>query len=132
NHMEAGGYAAVIADVFNEPVFFVPFFNNDKNPPVRFDSGVMQVRAENNEWHPIRAAFRYLTHKPWNRLPLHTKTTILNPTIACLSGGRNKMIASKAYDIFNAELKESGLFINTPETIWGVSKNEVPLWLKKM
>ncbi len=132
NPMEASGYASVIADVFNEKVFFVPFYNTDKNPPVRFDNGVMFVRTEENEWHPIRAAFRYLTQKPWNRLPLHTKTTILNPTIACITGGRNKMVAAKAYDIFNTELQESGLFINTPETIWDVSKNEIPLWVRKM
>jgi hypothetical protein len=115
NPMEASGYASVIADVFNETVYYVPFYDEDKNPPVRFEEGVMFVRTGDDEWHPIRAAFRYLTQKPWNRLPLHTKTTILNPTIACLMGGRNKMIASKAYDIFNAELSESGLFINTPE-----------------
>jgi len=42
------------------------------------------------------------------------------------------MVAAKAYDIFNTELEESGLFINTPETIWDVSKNEIPLWIRKM
>ena len=130
--MEASGYASVISDVFDEDVFYVPFYNSDKNPPVRFENGVMEVRTEDNKWHPVRAAFRYLTQKPWNRLPLHTKTTILNPTIACLTGGRNKMVAAKAYDIFNTELQESGLFINTPETIWDVSKNEIPLWVRKM
>ena len=67
-----------------------------------------------------------------NRLPLHTKTVILNPTIACLAGGRNKMVAAKAYDIFNTELAVDGLKINIPETIWDVKKNEVPLWVKKM
>lgn len=42
------------------------------------------------------------------------------------------MVAAKAYDIFNAELHEHGLKIVTPETIWDVSKNEVPLWVKKL
>ena len=42
------------------------------------------------------------------------------------------MVAAKAYDIFNAELQEHGLKINTPETIWDVKKNEIPLWVKKM
>ena len=132
NPMEASGYASVIADVFNENVYYVPFYNSEEDPAVRFEDGVMFVRTDNDEWHPIRAAFRYLTQKPLNRLPLHTKTTILNPTIACLTGGRNKMVAAKAYDIFNTELEESGLFIKTPETIWDVSKNEIPLWLRKM
>ena len=132
NFMEVSGYAEVIADVMNEPVYFVPFYQNDPDPPVEYRDGVMYVRIEDGEFVPIRAAFRYVTQKPWNRLPLHSKTKIMNPTIACLAGGRNKMVAAKAYDIFNAEIESAGLKINTPETIWDVSKNEIPLWVKKM
>ncbi|MDB4539102.1 hypothetical protein N9231_01680 [Saprospiraceae bacterium] len=132
NPMEVSGYAKVIADVMKEPVYYVPFYQNDTDPPVEFRDGVMYVRIEDGTFVPIRAAFRYVTQKPWNRLPLHSKTRILSPTIACLAGGRNKMVAAKAYDIFNAEIQEAGLKINTPETIWDVSKNEVPLWVKKM
>lgn len=132
NPMEASGYAEVIADVMEEPVYYVPFYKDDPDPPVRFDDGMMHVRDEMGDFVPIRAAFRYLTQKPWNRLPLHSKTRILNPIVACLSGGRNKMVAAKAYDLFNAELQPHGLKINMPETIWDVSKNEVPLWVKKM
>jgi hypothetical protein len=132
NPMEASGYAKVLADVMQEPVYFVPFYQSDPNPPVRFEEGVMQIRTEEGDFVPIRAAFRYLTQKPWDRLPLHTKTRILNPLVACLAGGRNKMVAAKAYDIFNAELQEFGLKINTPETIWDVHKNEIPIWVKKL
>lgn len=132
NPMEASGYAEVIADVMKEKVYYVDYYDDDPNPKVSFDGGVMYIRDENQDLIPIRAAFRYLTQKPWNRLPLHSKTKILNPTIACLAGGRNKMVAAKAYDIFNTELQEHGLKINIPETIWDVSKNEVPLWVKKM
>ena len=132
NPMETSGYAKVIADVMNEPVYYATFHKEEEDPAVRFVDGIMQIRNEEGEWIPIRAAFRYVTQKPWNRLPLHSKTKILNPTLACLAGGRNKMVAAKAYDIFNAELQSSGLKINMPETIWDVSKNEVPLWVKKM
>ena len=132
NHMEASGYAKVIADVMKEPVYYVPFYKDDADPPVRFEDGIMQVRTEDGTFVPIRAAFRYLTQKPWNRLPLNSKTRILNPIIACLAGGRNKMVAAKAYDIFNTELEPHGLKINIPETIWDVRKNEIPLWVKKM
>ena len=132
NPMEASGYAEVIADVMKEPVYYVDFYNDDPNPKVIFKEGIMHIVNEKNEHIPIRAAFRYLTQKPWNRLPLHSKTKILNPTIACLAGGRNKMVAAKAYDIFNAELQGHGLKINTPETIWDVRKNEIPLWVRKM
>ena len=83
-------------------------------------------------WMPIRACYRYLTQKPWNRVPLHTRTKMINPIHACLAGGRNKLVAAKAYDLFNAELEPSGLHIHTPETIWEVQKNEIPLWIQKM
>jgi len=132
NNMETSGYASVIADVMNEPVHYVPFYQDDENPPVKFDNGIMSVLSEDGEWHQIRAAFRYVTQRPWTRIPIHTKTRIINPILACLAGGRNKMIAAKAYEFFNAELIGSGLEILTPETIWDVSKNEIPIWVKKM
>lgn len=132
NPMEVSGYAEVIAEVMNESVYYVSYDNRDTDPSVEFRDGVMYVRLEDGKWIPIRAAFRYVTQKPWNRLPLHSKTRIMNPTIACLAGGRNKMVAAKAYDFYNTELAEFGLKINTPETIRDVSKNEVPLWVKQM
>jgi hypothetical protein len=131
NPMEVSGYAEVIADVMQEPVHYVSFYKDDKDPSAKFIDGVLHVFS-NDEWIPIRAAFRYVTQKPWNRIPVNSKTKIINPTIACLAGGRNKMVAAKAYDIFNAELQQYGLKINIPETIWDVSKNEIPIWVKKM
>ena len=132
NPMEASGYAEAMADIFQQPVHYASFHQNDPDPAVRFRDGVMYVRNQQNEWRPIRAAFRYLTQQPWSRLPLHTKTRILNPIAACLAGGRNKMVAAKAYDIFNTELSSGGLEIVTPETIWDVSKAEIPLWVSKL
>jgi len=131
NPMEVSGYAEVIADVMQEPVHYVSFYEDDDDPSVKFVNSVMHVLSD-NEWIPIRAAFRYLTQKPWNRIPINCKTKIINPILACLAGGRNKMVAAKAYDIFNAELEEHGLKINMPETIWDVSKNEIPIWVRKM
>ncbi len=131
NPMEVSGYAEVIADVMQEPVHYVSYYKNESNPEAKFIDGILHVK-EAQEWLPIRAAFRYVTQKPWNRIPVNSKTKILNPTIACLAGGRNKMVAAKAYDIFNAELQSYGLKINIPETIWDVSKNEIPLWVKKL
>ncbi len=131
NPMEVSGYAEVIADVMKEPVYYVSYYKDDPDPSVKFVDGIMYV-LNDGKWIPIRAAFRYLTQKPWNRLPVNSKTKILNPTLACLAGGRNKMVAAKAYDLFNAEILPFGLKINMPETIWDVSKNEVPLWVKKM
>jgi hypothetical protein len=132
NPMEASGYAKAMADVFKQAVHYVPYYQNDDSPSVKYKDGVMYVLTEQGEWRPIKAAFRYLTQRPWNRLPIHSKTHIINPTVACIAGGRNKMVAAKAYDFFNAELRPSGLEIVTPETIWDVSKAEIPLWVQKM
>ncbi len=131
NYMETSGYAAVIADVFDEQVLLVPYYNGDHNDHIKVEDDILSVE-HNGEWHKLRGVFRYLTQKPWNRLPLSCKTKILNPIVACLAGGRNKMVAAKAYDIYNTELSEFGLSISTPETIWDVQKAEVPLWVQKM
>jgi hypothetical protein len=49
----------------------------------------------------------------------------------CLSGGRNKLLANKAYEFYNSELTGTGLRIQTPETVRDVSKLEIPLWVQK-
>lgn len=131
NYMEASGYAAVIADLTGENVLLTPFPDRADDPPARFTDGLLEVRDPSGQWRPIRAAFRYVTQRPWNRIPIRTRTRILNPVVTCLSGGRNKLVAMKAYEIFNAELETSGLQIRTPQTIGDVAKQEVPLWVRR-
>ncbi|CAO3571141.1 unnamed protein product [Mortierella alpina] len=132
NVMEASGYAASLAEVMKEKVWLVEYYEYDQDPPVKWIDRVMYIRDEKKEWHSVRACFRYVTQKPWNRFPLYTKTIVMNQTVACLAGGRNKMMAAKAYEFFNAELAESGLHVRVPETINNVTKNEIPLWLDGM
>lgn len=131
NYMETSGYAAVIADVFEEEVLLVPFYNDKDNEHVKIEDGIIYTLIE-GEWTALRAVFRYVTQRPWNRFPITLRTKVLNPVIACLAGGRNKMVAAKAYDLYNAELENYGLSINIPQTIWDVSKEEIPLWVQKM
>ena len=130
NLMEASGYAATMADVFQEEVYLVPFFSDQTNEHVRFKDGVLQVKIQ-DDWVPIRGALRYVTQKPWTRIPLISKTVILNPVIACLAGGRNKLVASKDYELFNAENSEFGIGINFPETIKDLNKEETKLWVER-
>ena len=146
NKMEASGYAAVMADAMNEHVYLVEYYNAERDPNVKWIDGLMYVRDNLRgktrvscflltnaiEWHPIRACFRYVTQKPWNRIPLVTKTVVLNGVIACLSGGRNKLMAARAYEFLNAELDGTGISVRVPETIRNVAKNEIPLWLDSM
>lgn len=131
NYTEASGYAATLAELTGENIFLLSFYSEDENPPVRFTNGIMEVKDQDEKWHPIRAAYRYVTQKPWNRIPVVTKTFIYNPIIACLAGGRNKLVASKAYDLFNTELKNNGLKIFTPETIMNINLKEIPLWVNR-
>ena len=132
NEMENSGYAAAMANHFQEPVYLATYKGSDPDPPVRFKDRYMEVRTESGEWERVRAAFRYVTQKPWNRIPLHTKTLLINPIQACLAGGRNKAVASTAYDLLNSELAGTGLQIRVPETIREVSKGEIPILVRKM
>ena len=143
NSMEAKGYAQAMSSILREDIYVAEFLNNDTNPPVKFDeNGVMYIRIKDesskdndHEWIPIRAAFRYVTQNPWDRIPINTKTLILNPIVVCISGGRNKNLAAKAYEIFNANLQSrrglSGLKLNTPETVKDVPFDAIPLMIEK-
>ncbi|KAJ3176563.1 hypothetical protein HK101_010404 [Irineochytrium annulatum] len=132
NLMEASGYAAVMADTMKEKVWLVGYFEDEEECSVRWVDGVLEVRDEQGTWHSIRACFRYVTQKPWNRFPINTKTIVLNSIVSCLAGGRNKMMAARAYDFLNAELDGTGLSVRIPETIRNVTKGEIPLWLDSM
>jgi hypothetical protein len=131
NYMETSGYAAAMADYFKRPVWLIPCFENDDSPHWRFRNDYLEVKIDDEKWVPVRAAFRYVTQKPWNRIPVFSKTAIYNPVGACLAGGRNKLIASKAYDELNSDLKKHGLKIRTPETIRDVTLNEIPSIVKR-
>ncbi|EGF78263.1 expressed protein [Batrachochytrium dendrobatidis JAM81] len=132
NMMEASGYAAVLADTVKETVWLAEYYVEDPDPPVKWIDGLMYLRDEHKTWHPIRACFRYVTQKPWNRIPINSKTIVLNSIVSCLAGGRNKMMASRAYDFFNSELTGTGMAIRMPETIRNVTKSEIPLWIDSM
>lgn len=116
NPMECSGYAAALADASGERVLLVPVAEADRDPPLRVDDGVLRVRGPGG-WRPVRAAFRYLTQRPWARLPPVTATVVYNPVLTCLAGGRNKALAARAYADLNTELAATGLRIHTPETV---------------
>jgi hypothetical protein len=78
NPMEATGYAAVLAEETQEHVWLAEYYKDDPHPPVKWLHGVMFIRDKDKTWHPIRACFRYVTQKPWNRFPINTKTIVLN------------------------------------------------------
>jgi hypothetical protein len=122
NEMEASGYAATLADLTNERVHLARWDHAMEDPPRLNDDGILELAGR-----PIRCAFRYVTQRPWSRMPLTSRTLFLNPLVACLAGGRNKTVAAKAYDLFNADMRGAGLRIRTPTTFWDVAWREVPL-----
>ncbi len=131
NEMETTGYAAALAELAEEPVHLVHLPADDPEPALTWDERGGWLRAE-GEQQPVRGCFRYVTQRPWTRLPPVTRVPMLNPVLACLAGGRNKLVAAKAYEFYNAELAASRLRIRVPETIWDVSAAEVPLWVQRM
>jgi hypothetical protein len=131
NFTEASGYAGSLADLTNEPVYLAPLADGAWEHLARFDQGVLHVLDDGGVWQPIRGAFRYVTQRPWNRIPVNTKTLVFNPVMACLAGGRNKLLASTAYELSNAHLAGSGLAVRTPETVRDVGLREIPLWVKR-
>jgi hypothetical protein len=130
NYMECSGYASTLADLTGETVYLIPHYDNGPQY-ITFKDGVIHVKISEGESLPLRAVYRYVTQKPWNRIPIGLKTLVYNSTLCCLAGGRNKLLASKAYELFNSEISESGLRINVPETIKDVSKLEIPLWVQR-
>jgi hypothetical protein len=125
NPMEAFGYARTLADHLQRPVLVARFAVDDPGAAVRFRDGVMQVRDQGHRWHEIDRAFRYVTQRPWSRLPVRTRTAVVNPVVACLAGGRNKLLAHKAYERLNSRLHGTGLEVRTPFTVADVQLDRV-------
>lgn len=133
NEMETTGYAAALADLTGEDVYLVACRYDDPDPIVRLGAdNMLELRDDAGEWQPIRGAIKYVTQRPWKFIPPICRTVVLNPTLVCLAGGRNKLLAAKAYDFHNGVLEDTGLSIRTPETIWDVALREVPLWIERM
>lgn len=132
DHTEASGYAAALAELTGEPVWLAPMAADHDERPGRFVDGVLQVRDDRGRWHDIRAALRLVTARPWSRFPVGTRTALLNPVIACLAGGRNKLMAAKAYAFFNAQARSTGLEVRTPMTVGDVDLREVPFQVRRL
>ena len=134
NPMEAGGYAAALADITGENIYLAESFLTDPDPPLRWDDlKCLTVRdPASGTWLKVRAALRYVTQKPWTRLPLVSTTPLLNPLLPCLAGGRNKNIAARAYADLNAKLPVEAPKLRTPATISDVSKPDIPHLIRSM
>ncbi len=131
NPMESSGYAQVLATLLGRPVFLVPCLKSKPEAFLEIRDRELFVKLD-GATRPVACAFRYVTQKPWTRLPFNLKTPILNPIVACLAGGRNKTSAAKAYELFNSEFRRHGLEILTPESFTNVRKAEVPLVVSRL
>jgi hypothetical protein len=117
---EGFGYATSMAKLSNEPVFHVNLSEN-YDSYFRINNDYLEIIYD-NKWRRIRACYKYVQTRPWLKLPVYSKTFIYNSLLACLAGGRNKAIASLAYENFN---KESPIKIRHPLTITNLTKEGV-------
>ena len=131
NELETTGYAAALAEITGEDVLLAHVPADDPDAIRVDESGVLHVPLD-DEYVPIRAAIRYVTQRPWTRIPPVCRTALMNPVLACLAGGRNKLLAAKAYELFNAEWAEFGLRVRHPETISDVQLGEVPMLVERL
>ncbi|RIB14424.1 hypothetical protein C2G38_2018573 [Gigaspora rosea] len=133
NEMEITGYATAISEEAKEHVWIVMLQDDARyEQPIKWENQIMYIRDQEGVWHPIRACFKHMAHKPWTRFPLKSKTVVFNNIISCLAGGHNKAMASKSFELFNNELSGSGLAIRFPETICDVNKSEISSCIEKM
>jgi len=147
NFMEASGYAASMADVSGESVHLLPMWDEEKwgEGVTEWKDDILYIKETQT---PIRAVFRYVTQQPWKKIPVSLptghpsgtdgsvrkkSTFVCNPISACLAGGRNKMVAAKAFETFNPELDMLSVpMIRTPRTIRDVKFEEVRRWIDRM
>ncbi len=123
NPQEVRAYAATLAEMSGRAVHLVPIFSGAVDEVLKFTSGAMQVRGPEG-WVTITAALRYVTDQPWLSLPLRSTSVLLNPLSACLSGGRNKHLASVAYQRFTETWNDSHLAIRFPSTQSGLTTEQ--------
>lgn len=131
NHMESSGYAQALANVTQRTVYLIPSKHSDPFAYLEIHDRRLFAKIDGGI-QPIICAFRYVTQRPWTRLPFDLKTPILNPVVACLAGGRNKTTAAKAYESFNGRYRPHGLEILTPQSFTNVRKQEVPLLVHQL
>lgn len=131
NPMESSGYAQTLASQLGRPVYLVPCRRSDPEQHLEVRDREVFARID-GKLERVLCAFRYVTQKPWSRLPFNLKTPLLNPVVACLAGGRNKTVAAKAYEVFNAAHRDAGLEILTPESFTNVRRAEVPMLVERL
>lgn len=130
NETESSGYAQVMANLTGQPTYLIPAHHDDPERFLAIHDRELYAKLPEGE-RRVACAWRYVTQRPWTRLPFNLKTPILNPIAACLAGGRNKAMAAKAFEMENGDLRDTGLEIEAPETYTNVSRDMVPLIVKQ-
>lgn len=132
NEMEILGYAQMIKNLTGENVYVCDLSNKNNIDSLTYVDNILHIRENSGQWIPIRAAFRYVTQKPWKIIPFKCKTLIFNPIEVCFAGGRNKQIAAIAYLELNKQLHKSNLQINYPKTMININKQQMPDLIKNV
>ena len=116
NKMESIGFCTALAELSGEQVWLAQYFEDEASETAvcKWEGQLLYVKDSMGRWHPIRACLRYVTQRPWKRIPMNVKTKVINPIISCIAGGRNKIMAVHAYNSLNKQLENTGLgdFLN--------------------
>ena len=111
NKMESIGFCTALAELSGEQVWLAQCFEDERPETAvcKWEDQLLYVKDSMEQWHPIRACLRYVTQRPWKRIPINAKTKVINPIISCIAGGRNKIMAVHAYNSLNSTLQNTGL-----------------------
>jgi hypothetical protein len=117
NRRGTRAYAQTLADETGRRVHWMSLM---KSEGFRFED-LDHLTYEDRD---IIGAFRYVTQAPWERLAVDSSLPMVNPVIACLAGGRNKLVAAKAYDTYNLDPLNQ-VKVNIPHTTGELSFDQV-------
>jgi hypothetical protein len=131
NEIESSGYAQVLANLTGRKTYLIPAPADDPEKHIEVRDRWLWAKLPEGD-RRVACAWRYVTQRPWTRLPFNLKTPILNPVVACLAGGRNKTTSAKAFEMANGELRAAGLEIESPETYTNVNREQVPLLVAQL
>jgi hypothetical protein len=122
NRRGTRAYAKTLASLTGRPVHHIPLLDSSE---FRFPKSEYLTFNDRK----LAGVFRYVTQLPWERLAIDTATPMVNPIIGCIAGGRNKLIAAKAYQEFNDAFE--GVKINVPYTTSELTREETLETLKE-
>ncbi len=126
NEIENAGHASALATLADEEVHLVYCSAKTHKDVMRIKDEWIEINIPWKWRQRVRWWIRYVTQQPRKYIPIRCNTLLINPIISCLAWGRNKLVATKAYEKYNARIQHLWLKIMYPETVCDVSLEKIP------